>query len=68
MQKSEYSKFATPIRSKGRIFKEEEDLTVCISDDYNKIPLLVKAKIWVGSVRMELEKMDGELNSPNLLE
>ncbi|MEC7527712.1 MAG: DUF3108 domain-containing protein [Bacteroidota bacterium] len=57
-----------PIVQKGRIFKEEEDLTVWISDDYNKIPLLVKAKIWVGSVRMELEKMDGELNTPNLLE
>ena len=57
-----------PIVQKGRIFKEEEDLTVWISDDYNKIPLLAKAKIWVGSVRMELEKMDGELNTPNLLE
>ena len=57
-----------PIVQKGRVFKEEEDLTVWISDDYNKIPLLVKAKIWVGSVRMELEKMDGELNAPNLLE
>ena len=57
-----------PIVQKGRVFKEEEDLTVWISDDYNKIPLLVKAKIWVGSVRMELEKMDGELNTPNLLE
>ena len=57
-----------PIVQKGRVFKEEEDLTVWVSDDYNKIPLLVKAKIWVGSVRMELEKMDGELNTPNLLE
>ncbi len=57
-----------PVVQKGRIFKNEEDLTVWISDDYNKTPLLAKAKIWVGSVRMELEKMDGELNSPNLLE
>ena len=46
----------------------EEDLTIWISDDYNKVPLLAKAKIWVGSIRMELEKMEGELNKPNLLE
>ena len=57
-----------PIVQQGRIFKAEEDLTVWISDDYNKIPLLAKAKIWVGSIRMELEKMEGELNKPNLLE
>ena len=57
-----------PIVQQGRIFKAEEDLTVWISDDYNKVPLLAKAKIWVGSIRMELEKMEGELNKPNLLE
>ena len=57
-----------PIVQQGRIFKAEEDLTIWISDDYNKVPLLAKAKIWVGSIRMELEKMEGELNKPNLLE
>ena len=57
-----------PIVQQGRIFKAQEDLTVWISDDYNKVPLLAKAKIWVGSIRMELEKMEGELNKPNLLE
>ena len=57
-----------PTVQKGRIFKERKCLTIWFSYDYNKIPLLVKAKIWVGSVRMELEKMNVELNTPNLLE
>jgi len=57
-----------PVVQKGRIFKSEESLTVWISDDYNKTPLLVKAKIWVGSIRMELEEMNGQLNHSELID
>lgn len=46
-------KFA-PIVQKGRVFKKEEDLSVWISDDGNKIPVRAEAKILVGSVRMDL--------------
>lgn len=43
-----------PVVETGRIFKNEEDLTVWVTDDNNKIPLLAKAKIAVGSIKMEV--------------
>ena len=57
-----------PVVQRGRVFKNEESLTVWISDDYNKIPLLAKAKIWVGSIKMELQEMHGELNKSGLID
>lgn len=48
-----------PVVQTGRIFKHEEDLTVYITNDKNKIPVLAKAKILVGSIRMELEDYQG---------
>ena len=51
-----------PIIQTGRIFKKEEDLTVWISDDKNKIPLCAKAKILFGSVKFEVIKYEGLLN------
>ena len=52
-----------PVIQTGRIFKDEDDLNVWISDDNNKVPLLAEAKILVGSIKMELEDYDG-LASP----
>lgn len=43
-----------PAVQEGRIFEDDEALTVYITNDKNKIPILAKAKILVGSVRMEL--------------
>ena len=56
-----------PIVQTGRIFKSEESLSVWISDDYNKTPLLIKAKILFGSLRMEMIKMEGELNPSGVI-
>lgn len=52
-----------PVIQTGRIFKNEEDLQVWISDDENKIPLLAKANIMVGSIKMEVTDYEG-LKSP----
>lgn len=52
-----------PVVEKGRVFKSEDDLVVWITDDKNKIPLLAKAKILVGSIKMEVEEYSG-LASP----
>lgn len=52
-----------PVVQKGRIFKKEEDLNVWISDDANKVPVLAKAKILFGSIKMELTGHEG-LASP----
>jgi hypothetical protein len=52
-----------PLVQSGRIFKEEESLTIWISDDYNKIPIRIKATLLVGSVKADLEEYKG-LNNP----
>ena len=43
----------------GRVFKEEESLTLWVSNDKNKIPLRVKANLAVGSLRADLEAFRG---------
>jgi len=43
----------------GTIFKGGEDLFVWVTDDMNKIPILVEAKILVGSVKAVLSGMEG---------
>lgn len=48
-----------PVVIKGRIFDDDEDLVVYISDDKNKIPVLIEAKVIVGSVKLELLKSSG---------
>lgn len=51
-----------PMVQKGRIFKSDEDLNVWISDDGNHIPILVQAKVLVGSIKMELTGYEGLAN------
>jgi len=43
-----------PVVQEGRIFEEEEDMIVWVTDDKNKIPVLAQAKVLVGSIKMEL--------------
>lgn len=52
-----------PLVQSGRIFKEQESLTIWISDDYNKIPIRIKASLLVGSLKADLEEYKG-LNNP----
>jgi hypothetical protein len=51
-----------PLVQSGRVFKEEESLTVWISDDENKIPLRIKASLAVGSIKGDLESFKGLKN------
>ena len=46
----------------GREFNIEEDLTVWITDDGNKIPILAKANLKVGSMKMHLVGWEGLTN------
>lgn len=43
----------------GTIFKGGEDLIVWVTDDSNRVPLLVEAKILVGSVKAMVTGMEG---------
>ena len=48
-----------PYVQSGRVFKEKESLTVWVSDDDNKIPLLIKADLAVGSLKASLTEFKG---------
>jgi len=41
------------------VFKDEENVTLWISDDQNKIPLKIKASLLVGSAKAELIQYSG---------
>jgi len=43
-----------PMLQEGRVFKENEDMTVWVSDDDNHIPVRVEAEVLVGSIKMDL--------------
>ena len=47
-----------PRVQEGRVFKTKEDLTFYISDDHNKIPILLKANVKIGSLKMELDHFE----------
>lgn len=51
-----------PLLAKGKVFKEDYPMTLWISDDGNKIPILAESAVIVGSVRMELISYSGLLN------
>lgn len=48
-----------PYVQAGRVFKEEESLTIWISDDKNKIPVRLKASLAVGSLKADLDGYKG---------
>jgi Protein of unknown function (DUF3108) len=48
-----------PLVQSGRVFKEEESLTVWISDDDNKLPVRIKANLAVGSIKADLDGFKG---------
>ncbi|MEQ1734083.1 MAG: DUF3108 domain-containing protein [Bacteroidia bacterium] len=51
-----------PTLLKGRVFKHEDDMTLWVTDDENKLPVRAEAKIIVGSVKMDLSKYEGVAN------
>jgi hypothetical protein len=51
-----------PVVQTGRYFKSEEDVNFWVTNDENKIPILVKAKIPVGVVKMHLVEWSGLKN------
>jgi len=51
-----------PVVQTGRYFKNEEDVNFWVTADENKIPVLVKAKIPVGTVKMHLVEWSGLKN------
>ena len=48
-----------PLVQSGRVFKEQESVTVWISADQNKIPVRIKADLAVGSLKADLDGLRG---------
>ena len=51
-----------PMMAKGGVFKDEYPMTLWVSDDSNKIPIMAESAVIVGSIKMELIKYSGLLN------
>lgn len=64
--RTKYGKIETlvfrPLVQSGRIFKEQESVTIWITNDANKIPIKLKADLAVGSLTAELEYFKGLAN------
>src|SRR5690606_7330183 len=48
-----------PYVQAGRVFKEQESLTVWIAADDNKMPVRIKASLAVGSLKADLDAFKG---------
>lgn len=51
-----------PIVQKGRVFKDEDTMTIWVSNDDNKVPVLIKTELLVGSLKAELIQYEGLKN------
>lgn len=52
-----------PVIPKNKLFRGEQPITIWVSDDKNKIPVKIKAKLMVGSLDMELMEAKGLRNN-----
>ena len=59
--KVECLKFRPYVQS-GRVFKEQESLSLWVSNDRNKIPIRIKADLMVGSIKADLDGYNGLKN------
>lgn len=57
-----------PVIQEGRIFEDEDDLNVWVTNDGNKIPILAQAKVLVGSIKMEITNFEGLANPVSKLD
>ena len=57
--KTKFGKIKTiklrPIVQSGRVFKEQESVTLWVSDDNNRLPIRLQADILIGSIKADLE-------------
>jgi len=56
-----------PMVQAGRVFKEQESVTIWVSNDDNKIPLRIKASLAVGSLRADLDAYKGLAHPFNII-
>jgi hypothetical protein len=57
----------TPVMPKNKLFEGEDSITAYFSDDKNRIPLKIDAKMFVGSAGVELTGFSGLKNPLNII-
>ena len=45
-----------PYVQSGRVFREQESVTLWITDDGNKIPIRLRAELAIGSIKVDLDE------------
>jgi hypothetical protein len=53
----------SPILIVDRVFKSQNDMTLWVSDDKNRIPIKISTDIAIGSIYVELYKYKGLRNN-----
>ena len=48
-----------PLVQSGRVFKEQESLSLWVSNDENRIPIRIKADLAVGAIKADIEGYNG---------
>lgn len=48
-----------PVVQEGRVFKDEDDLFLWISDDANHVPIRIKSELLVGSIKADISDFKG---------
>ncbi|MCA8831623.1 DUF3108 domain-containing protein [Hymenobacter pini] len=56
-----------PKMPSNKLFKGENAISVFLSDDRNKVPVLIQAEMFVGSVKVDMYKYKGLRNRLNLV-
>lgn len=51
-----------PYVQSGRVFKEQESITLWVSNDQNRIPIRIQANILVGSIKADIDTYKGLSN------
>ena len=57
----------TPKMPKNKLFKGEDAITVYLSDDKNKIPVMISAEMFVGAVKVDLYEHKNLKHKPALV-
>ena len=52
-----------PFVEKGRVFENEDDMTIYLSDDFNRVPIRIVFKLKLGTVNCDLIEYSGLKNN-----
>lgn len=55
----------SPMLVKGHLFQGGEDMTIWVSNDQNRVPIMVEAKVLIGSVKGLLQSYEGLKSTRN---